>query len=201
MFADRYGKGIRSILREGSLAYSLANKRLYTVALVGFVITGLLLALYFIMPDTRRTVKEIPSMRTENSLTFQNSDSTYTQRLYTKPINYKDKSGKWKKIDTGIKTKGSKLQVIKAPYDLYFSADSKEEVNFKIGKDSISFLPAGIADSKASVTRSKAKYKDVYKNTDLERIATPIGLKQNYVLKEKGHPIEFKEKLNTRLDA
>ncbi|KKM74580.1 hypothetical protein LCGC14_1398890, partial [marine sediment metagenome] len=201
MFANRYGKGIRSILRAGNIDYPLANKRLYTIAVVGFVIAGLLLTQYFITPGKRKILKEIPSMRTENSLTFQNGDGAYTQRLYAKPINYKDESGKWQKIDTSIKTKGSKLQVIKAPYDLYFSSDSKEEVNFKIGKDSVGFALVDIGDSKASVKGSKAVYKNVYMNTDLERIATSTGLKQNYVLRESGHPAYFKETLNTKLNT
>lgn len=200
--------------------------------------------------------KEITNKRTGSSKTFYNEKTgKYTSRFYAQPVNYKDSSGKWQKIDTNVQSNGSKLEVKKAPYQLLFSKDVKEPVTFRVGSpsiaeasagkqesllrqgfggqagvESVSFQLTGIAtpsrrarndtnsslrgersprpsasgqapQSQTVVTANKVLYKNVYTNTDIERIATNQGLKQNYILKAKGHPSAFKETLTTKLTS
>ena len=199
----------RSKDREARLRFQVFSQkppfvqnRMYIFALVGLLLFGLFTAYYSVLPKKKtltETAREITSQRTEKSLTFKNKDGSFTKRLYASPVNYKDADGKWQKIDTKISAKGSKLEVTKAPYKLYFSSDSTEAVTFKLNNKSIGFTPKDISSSAATINGSKAVYKDVYMNTDLERIATSTGLKQNYILNAPGHPATFEETLNTSL--
>ena len=189
------------ILSADNLTYFSINNRLIVILIPALLIAGLILAIPFMRPlkEGSQKGRELVGQRAEKSLTFQNKDGTYTKRLYVSPVNYKDADGKWQKIDTSIATKGSKLEVTKAPYKLYFSSSSTDALAFKVDNKSLKFTPKDISYAKAKISGSKATYIDTYTNTDLERIATSTGLKQNYILKAAGHPTTFTETLNTSL--
>ena len=197
-------RGERNVLIRGVSRLFVNKRNLYIIAPIAVVMLSFAVFLFLAKPfnKTSKTLgTEVIAKRTASSKTFKNNDGTYTTRLYGEAVNYKDETGKWKKIDTTINKKGSKLEVTKAPYKLYFSNDLKEDVTFKVGKEEIGFSLLDAGSGKAEVKGSKAVYKDAYINTDVERVATTQGLKQNFVLKSPGHPTGFKEKINTDLKA
>ena len=195
-------RGERNVLIRGVSRLFVNKRNLYIIAPIAVVMLSFAVFLFLAKPfnkTSKTSGTEVIAQRTEKSTTFKNDDGTYTKRVYTSPVNYKDSNGKWKKINTSLDKKGSMIEVVKAPYQVHFSQDSKEKVSFKAGNEKIDFVLSGINSTTAKVKGSKAVYKEVYKNTDLERIATTNGLKQNYILKASGHPKSFKERINTSL--
>ena len=182
----------------GELSVSLPG-RLTTFVILALIVTGLIFTFIFFRHSKDSSSSDFVGENAANVQTVKNSDGTVSKKIYTAPVNYKDAQGKWKKIDTNIKTRGSKLEVTKAPYKVFFESNVKGKVAFSVGNKEISFAPKGLKSSKAKIRGNKATYQNVFTNTDLERIATSSGLKQNYILKAKGHPDTFKETLTTSL--
>ncbi|WP_240003073.1 hypothetical protein [Streptomyces cinnamoneus] len=51
---------------------------------------------------SEKTSKELPTGRQERRRTFLNEDGTYTTRFYNEPVNFKDRDGSWKPIDSSL---------------------------------------------------------------------------------------------------
>lgn len=142
--------------------------------------------------------------RTPQSTTHKINKDTYSTRLYPTAKWYKDSKGKWQDINTSLKVSGdgSQLRTVpnKLPYKVSFSKNVTKPLTFSIGKANVSFSPAVNGQrSTVNVSKNKATYYNIYKNTNLERIITPQGLKQNYILTKPGHPNYFTENIDSNL--
>ena len=177
-----------------------ALKRVKVSIAVFFVLTFFLGTAFYLYKNvvTRQSVLQ---SKTPVSEVYKTGDKSYSAKLSPQATRYKDSKGKWASIDTSLKTKGDTITTGALPYKASFSKDAKKPLSFTIGSDNISFIPQGASTSKATIVKNKATYTEVYKNTNLERIITPQGLKQNYVLTAPGHPTTFTEKINSNLSV
>jgi len=180
-----------TIHRVGVLGF-LASFMFFT--LLQFAIPNLFI------PETKNVSAkpvELSEQRQPNIKVFKNPNGKDEYRVYASNIHYKDASGNYQEIDTSITNpKDSRLTVDKAPYNLSFDKNPKQSLTFTTSSYSknpkSSDIVANLSDNPnmatAEVTGDKALYKDVYNNTNLERIALSNGIKQNYILKSPDHP-------------
>jgi len=179
------------------LGVRLGNRRVSLILIV-LVVSGLALAATFYFAKVLKP-KPVIISRTAVSATYRlPSGKTFT-KTYPKVKWYKDAAGKWHDIDTKLQVNGDSLSATKLPYNVSFSKQVEKPLTFSVGSDSISFNPATSHSSATKISKSKVIYNDVYKNTNLERVITPQGLKQNYILTKPGHPNSFTESLKTNL--
>lgn len=136
-----------------------------------------------------------------NTVTYKNSDGTYTKNIFTEPINYKDENGKWSKIDNNIRSNANFLFVDKAPYKLKIQKTADKPLLIKLENGQISFKLEGANSSQAQIKSNKVLFKNTFKNSDLEIISKPTGLKENIVFAKAGHPMSFRETLSTSFKA
>ncbi len=105
--------------------------------------------------------------------------------------------------ETPAKTISKKLPVptitSKKPFKVTLPKDAAQPLTFTVGADQIEVALSSqlsALSNRSSVSRNKATYFNVYKNTNLERIITSQGLKQNYILTKAGHPDSFSETIS-----
>ncbi|TET54052.1 MAG: hypothetical protein E3J54_02925, partial [Actinobacteria bacterium] len=164
------------------------------------LIIGLVLATVYYFPNLLSPRKRVLTSKTANSATYKVDEKQYATKIYPQAKWYKDSSGKWQDIDTSLEVEGNKISTKGLPFSVSFSKQADKPLTFALGKDSISFSPvilksASNEESRAIVSKDKVTYYDIYKNTNLERVITPQGLKQSLVLTKPGHPESFSEKI------
>ncbi|KKM98398.1 hypothetical protein LCGC14_1158350, partial [marine sediment metagenome] len=180
--------------------------RTVNVSIAVFFVLTFFLGIAFFFYKNIPTKSFVLQGNTPVSEVYKTGDKTSSAKLFPQTKRYKDSKGKWASIDTSLKTKGSSITTGALPYKVTFSKDITKSLSFEIDGETISFTPV-IArslmtkQSQATLVKNKATYTDIYKNTNLERIITPQGLKQNYVLTAPGHPTSFTEKINTNLSV
>ena len=169
------------------------------VSIAVFLVLTFFLGIAFYFYKNVPNKSSVLQSKTPVSEIYKTGDKTNSAKLYPRATSFKNGNGKWISIDTSLKTKGDTITTGALPYKVTFSKAADKPLSFSIGSGSVSFIPQDASASKATIVKNKATYKEVYKNTNLERIITPQGLKQNYVLTAPGHPTTFTEKINTNL--
>jgi YD repeat-containing protein len=145
---------------------------------------------------------ELAGLRTEKSRTLQNSDGSFTDEVYTEPVNYKDHSGAWQPID-------SRLVSSNAPGFAYENAANAFAVRFaraasgvfsefesRGGRVSLSLLGVdqGVATAASAVTadaKGEVVYPDVEAGANLAYRLTAVGVKESIVLKDASAPSSY----------
>ncbi len=145
--------------------------------------------------DIRKEVTE----RSLRSVTYKNSDGTFTKEISLGPRNYKGNDNKWHEIDTGIETRrGGGFENNKNIIKSVFREKSGDNtVSYKRGGNeiswelkSVSFIGAGnkpvlefaknVAGAEAE--NNKIVYNDIFENFDDEYKVLPGKIKNNLVL-------------------
>jgi hypothetical protein len=135
-------------------------------------------------------------------------------KVFNEPVQYLDDDGQWKDIDTEIKTtqngrsvraaiasgrQNQELFVEETPYEATFSTSAKEDLVIKTEDGFWRNSYIGAQNTPGVVAGNKIVYEDAYKNVNIERFFNGDNVKQDIILKEKGHPSVFREKLETDL--
>jgi|GEM_PF-1969756 len=136
--------------------------------------------------------------------------------VYSTPVQYQDEAdGKWKDIDPELKTikngkeqsatqvSGKKDKEISVEQNLAktkFSTNPGTDLEFQFENKTITSAYLDVANSPGTIIgENTILYENIYDKVDVERIVLPGEIKQNIILKERGHPLVFREKLDTSL--
>lgn len=98
-----------------------------------------------------------------------------------------------------ITKEGSLLSYKYKDFQATLGTDVSRVATIKFGQKEIRFIVLNTNSSVAKVEDTRAVYKNIYKNTDLHRVVTSKGIKNNYILKKSGHPQVFAERISTDL--
>ncbi|WP_343244633.1 LamG-like jellyroll fold domain-containing protein [Streptomyces sp. SID11385] len=163
--------------------------------------------------DAQRSV-ELPEERGASERTYRNPDGTLTTRFYTEQINYRDKQGDWKPVDTKLvptaKTRASSLsgagdgpawetESTASPVTFAATADAFPLVSMSVG-DELS-VGYGVQDARTvvgSAEESAVAYRDVRVGADLEFVAGGSSVKEVVVLKDAKAATEWKFPLSLK---
>lgn len=156
-------------------------------------------------------VEEVKEKRDENKKVYLREDGTYTAVITKTPVHY-EKDGEWVDIVNSLKTKGDVLTNTAGNFNVEFPKEISEENEIEIenGKESITFSIVETEKSNGKVknnkkqkqdknkasdeeifnndisrTVSEIEYEDVLKNTNLEYVVTPNGVKENIIVENK----------------
>jgi len=190
------------------------------VAIIGIaVLLALMLVTAFIFSSNFEYGSTTPASSTIKPKALKTSAGSDASKLSSHESVYQNTGSQ--NNNAFLIEKGSIITTENLPFKATFSKEANKALVFEIGNQSISFTPEiaaahkdGLRDDKGnSVIASEAKqsqttvsknrvlYPDVYQNTDLERIVTSDGLKQNYILNAPGHPNSFSEHIGTNLSV
>ncbi|MEU1310133.1 LamG-like jellyroll fold domain-containing protein [Streptomyces cinnamoneus] len=176
-------------------------------------------------PDTptpqgfsEKTSKEVPAGRQERRRTFLNENGTYTTRFYNEPVNFKDRDGTWKPIDStlirsnrGLRAAGQagplwETRSTAAAISFAPTADANPVMSMKLSDGpSLGYGLSGSTSAPGKVDGSVITYPDVRQAADLQYIAGSDSVKETLVLKSKDAPVEWRfplltDGLTARLD-
>ena len=166
------------------------------VALLALVI-ALAIFISFTSLDSFISTTQKTTVNSQYGATKQvNADS-----LSSKAKLYDVSFGDTKNPDLILKTKGDSIEAGNHLYKASFAKTSDKALVFSIDEDYIAYTPEGLKTKNATVVENKVTYYDVAINTDLERVVTSQGLKQNYILSAPGHPNSFTEKIDSNLSV
>jgi RHS repeat-associated protein len=139
--------------------------------------------------------RELPERRTQKSVTYLNSDGSFTTSLYAQPVNYRDRQGHWQPIN-------SKLVPAEKPGYAYRNGANSFEALFK-GKTGPGYLRLevggipldvsleGAAESTAAVDGNEIVYPKVLDGVGLRYALAPDGLKETLTLPDAGAPTRY----------
>lgn len=165
-------------------------------------------------------VSELKSDRTAMTKEFLLDDGTTLLAEYKQPVHYKNSKGDWveynntlvnDKSSSSDEASGDNLTNKTSNIDVKLSKKAKTNSMVKISADGylISWGYNNANKSKANVVNdntktvgndkyttlknitSETKYKDVYKNVDLQYFVTSTGIKENIILKNSDVQNEF----------
>ena len=134
-----------------------------------------------------RTSKRVAAKSTTTSDYYENADGSYSRILSAGPVNYRDKSGSWKKIDTKLKAGADgRLTDTANSFDVNFAQTAADPELVRLGVDGyrIAYGLQGAAPVTPTVSGSVATYPEALPKTDLQLESTPTGMKESLVLKE-----------------
>lgn len=152
-------------------------------------------------------VEELAEKRSYNSVTFLNDDGSFTTMAHVGDINYQDKTGKFKPVDTTLKNTGNGWQQNKASYNSVFPEYADEWLEFEnmyeSGGTLLKMKPVADHAFGRLITDEGDEWHDkkvVYSNAfgvgnDLELIAGNIALfklvKLNHKPEDLSQDVEF----------
>ncbi len=157
-------------------------------------------------------VSEDTSGRSEFTKTFVLDNGTKMLAQYEEPIHYKDSKGNWQEYDNTLDNSYSEeLTNEKSDIDVALSSNAVSENLARVENDGfeLSWSYDNIESTNAQTTTdenelsgndkfttltnitSETKYKDVFKNIDLQYIVSSTGLKENIILKNSDVQNDF----------
>lgn len=177
--------------------------------------------------DNANIVSELKERRDEYTKHFRMDDGTIMAVTYDCPVHYKNDKGKWVEYDNSLIAKGEATpdEVVPEPFtnkksniDIELAPDTKTDNLVKINskKGNITWKYTGANKSSVKVKNSnkkhkgnekftsidkltsKANYKSIYKNVDLDCIVSTTGVKENIVLENADAQNEFEIEYNIK---
>ncbi|MEU1780508.1 LamG-like jellyroll fold domain-containing protein [Streptomyces abikoensis] len=159
---------------------------------------------------SEKTSKELPAGRQERRRTFLNEDGTYTTRFYNEPVNFKDRDGTWKPIDSTLVRPNRSLRAASTADPLWETRSTEAAITFAPTADanpvmsmklsegpSLGYGLLGSTSASGKVNGSVITYPDVRQAADLQYIAGSDSVKETLVLKSKDAPTEWRFPLLT----
>ncbi|WP_182899781.1 DNRLRE domain-containing protein [Microbispora sp. H10830] len=139
----------------------------------------------------RKTQVEIPSLRTESSTTYANSDGKTLQTvMYGAPVRTK-RNGEWHDIDTTLVSEGGSIRPRMTKAEMRLSSGGDTELLSvdgelpKAGKGTVKVYAPGKLPA-PRLSGNRAEYKSVYgPGIDLVVTATPTGFRQDIVIRQR----------------
>ncbi|GAA1722955.1 hypothetical protein GCM10009765_83670 [Fodinicola feengrottensis] len=136
-----------------------------------------------------KTSKRVATKSTATSTYFQNADGSYTRRLSEQPTNYKDSSGAWQAIDTGLTSVDGRWKEKANSLALDFAGSATDPNLVRFGLDNsltagrgISYGLQGATAVAPAIAGSTATYPGVLPDTDLQVHPTNSGVKESVIL-------------------
>jgi len=155
----------------------------------------------------KKQKQEIVAKRTHASKTFDNGDGSYTLEISLDYQHYKDEQGNFKEIQkefVSSNKKGYSHQITKGFYSVFLKDKSKQKNGQKfvtreghelnMNPDAMCYYNTSsgeykkisdINETKLSINKNKAFYKNILKGIDLEYIYLSDRLKENIYLSQK----------------
>lgn len=101
--------------------------------------------------------------RSEKSDVFANPDGTKTARMYPEPVNFKDSSGAWKRVDSKVVADGGGLRNGGGPLDVRFAGKADDPSLLRVSSKgtSASFAMDGVGAVAPSAAGSAVSYRGV----------------------------------------
>jgi RHS repeat-associated protein len=148
-------------------------------------------------PDTHvsgfnsKTSRLVPSDMTATQDVYQNSNGTYTRKVYAGPVNYETSSGSYAPIDTTLVSSGGRWQEKANSLGVSFAPTSGAAVLGSMdlgGGESYGFGLAGATAVTGTQSGSSVTYPGVLADTDLQETASAAGLSESLVLHSAAAP-------------
>jgi hypothetical protein len=148
---------------------------------------GVALALVLPTPPAAvgRTRTEITRLRTATSETFRTASGAYELRIFSRPVNYRDAHGRWRRIDNRLYADGRFLRNrangvrLEIPRRL-----GRAPLRLTRGDAWISFSPIG-ASGRASFRGATAQFRGAWSGVALRYTATDDGVRQALVIRRR----------------
>jgi YD repeat-containing protein len=140
---------------------------------------------------TGKIVRELPSLRTANSRTYETDENLQVARVYPTAVNFKDAQGGWKPIDERLVADGDELRsaangfAIELPKQL-----GGAPARVRDGAAGIAFSLRG-AKGAAQVDGATARYPDALPGVTLEWVSRANSLKETLELAGRDSAREF----------
>ncbi|MDI1461343.1 ricin-type beta-trefoil lectin domain protein [Catellatospora sp. KI3] len=131
---------------------------------------------------------------TETSDLFRNADGTYSRKIFSDPVNFRDAKGAWRAIDRSLVRVGNRFTQKAAPTDVSMavSAADPKLVTMNLGRgQGVSYGLAGAADVPGAADANEVVYRSVQPGVDLRVEILADGYKDTLVLESRSAPSEF----------
>ncbi|MCA1066128.1 DNRLRE domain-containing protein (plasmid) [Rossellomorea sp. AcN35-11] len=142
--------------------------------------------------------KELKDRKTKGSKHFLNEDGSITAEIYSSPIHFKDKSGKWVEIDNSIVNEkqgefeyGNKAN----KHKLRFSKEAKKEVEWE--GHVLTITPLNTKGKRPKVEGNSITYEKVFKDADIRYTSLTSGMKEDIILHSKKAPHTYEYEVDT----
>lgn len=126
---------------------------------------------------------EIELQKTENSSLFLNPDGTFTKEVYSQPIQFKDESGKWKKVNNELEKTNKKGYTYKNKENkmkTYFN--KMGNVKIEDNNKTIDFKLLNMSEVEPNTNKNKIEYKHIKKGSNLQYTVSSSRLKEEIIL-------------------
>lgn len=127
--------------------------------------------------------EEAVSLRTRMSKTFVRDNGTYTTALFSAPVHYRDRAGRWQPIDNALVHRtGGGYENRSNDVKIEVPADLEDPVGVVLADGArIDFRLDGARGS-AAIDGAAATFKEALPGVDVRYSATPDGVKEDLVL-------------------
>ncbi|HYP24222.1 MAG TPA: DNRLRE domain-containing protein, partial [Actinomycetota bacterium] len=141
--------------------------------------------------------EELVGRRTQSSKTFRNPDGTVTTRLFSGPVHYRGRDGRWKEIDSSLVAAdepGYALRNAANDFDVLFKEELRDGyVRVSTGGMDFDFSLTGAARAAARRAHSNGlRFGDAYPNVDLDYEVFDSGVKETLVLDNANVPNRYR---------
>jgi RHS repeat-associated protein len=143
------------------------------------------------------TLREVNSLRTADSDTYESSSGVYVARIYTQPVNYRSANGRFEPINDKLKRAGQVL-VNRGDTDrLRLPLRLDRSISIKHAGTTIHFRLLGASNgARASVTGTAARYTHAYRGTAVSLRAVPGSLELSFALASRHAENTFRIKVS-----
>lgn len=141
--------------------------------------------------------KEDTSARTADSKTFDNPDGTRSVRIFSSPVHFKDRSGKFVEINNDVIETETGFRNAAGPVEIEIAGSAAAAVlaSLSVGELSVSYALEGAASVAGRSKGNKVTYAQVMPGVDLEYEVINGGMKNTLILHqapEPGKPAVFR---------
>ncbi|MEV4411366.1 LamG-like jellyroll fold domain-containing protein [Catellatospora sp. NPDC049609] len=134
-----------------------------------------------------RTSKRLAAGSDQKSHLYENVDGSFTRKLFSDPVNYRDADGVWKPIDRSlVQGAGGRFRQKATDTDvtLAATADDRQLVTVRADrKHALSYALAGAAKSAGVAAQNAVTYPEVLPGVDFKVEVTASGAKDSLILK------------------
>ncbi|RKE06352.1 LamG-like jellyroll fold domain-containing protein [Catellatospora citrea] len=149
-----------------------------------------------------RSSKRVAAGADARSDLYQNTDGSYSRKVFTDPVNYRDAKGTWQPIDRTLsRGPGGRFQQKASDLDVTLAASADDPRLVTLSADrthSLSYGLAGAAASAGVAQHNAVSYADVLPGVDFKVEVTASGAKDTLILDSPDVPSSFLFRLDLR---
>lgn len=141
------------------------------------------------------TSREVPEKRRADTRVFANADGTFTADIHSRPIHFRDETGKWEDIDPALRlTPTGRAQNASGPLKVDLAPRADDALLAKMVTETghvFGYGLAGATQAPMSINGSEAVYRDALPHVDVRLTVRDNGVKEDLVLKSRSAPRRF----------